>query len=303
MPNFNRSASIVITEKDILNPVILPEVGPPEFIPGTPLNISGLKIVFNVKKTLSTFSNSARVDIYNLSKKAFDQIAVENDLILNAGYIDGAGEKLLFKGDIQKISREHSRTDIITKLQCDDGGLRLREIRGELSRGKKVGVMQIICEILSAFGFPPRQPVDCKNKQYGSIIDKQYLHGFSYVGSAREALSKLTERIGVEWSIQNSEAQLLLKGGVNLTPPIPVSSLNGMIGSPDSLDDVRGELSLNKRASGWKVRSLINPEIEPGGRLKIDSNTAKGEFRIEEVDHLGDTFGSDWQTIAQVTGL
>ena len=277
MPNFNRSASVVITTKQ------------------GALNISGLKIVFSVKKTLSTFSNSARVNIYNLSKKAFDQIAVEDDLILNAGYTDGAGEKLLFKGDIQKISREHSGTDIITKLQCDDGGLKLREIRGELSRGTGVGVMQIIGEILDAFSFPTRQ--------HAPFIDKQYLHGFSHVGSAREALSKLTDRIGVEWSIQNGEAQLLLKGDVNLTPPIPVSALNGMIATPDSLDDVRGELSLNKRDSGWKVRSLINPEIEPGGRLDITSNTANGEFRIEEVDHFGDTFGSDWQTIAQVTGL
>ncbi len=278
MPNFNRSASVVITTKL-----------------GGPLNISGLKIVFSIKKTLSTFSNSARVNIYNLSKRAFDKIAVEDDLILNAGYTDGAGEKLLFKGDIQKISRVNTGTDIVTKLQCDDGGLKLREIRGQRSYGNGVGVLQIIGEILDAFSFPPRQ--------HAPFTDAKYLHGLSLVGSAREWLSKLTDRIGVEWSIQNGEAQLLLKGGVNLTPPISVSELNGMLGSPDSLDDTRGELSLNKRDSGWRVRSLVNPEIEPGGRLNITSNDVNGLFRIEEVDHFGDTFGSDWQTIVQVTGL
>jgi len=278
MPNFNRSASVVITTKL-----------------GIPLDISGLKIVFSVKKTLSTFSNSARVNIYNLSRRSFEQIAVEDDLILNAGYIDGAGEKLLFKGDIQKISVEHLGPDIITKLQCDDGGLKLREIRGNLSYGTGVLALQIIGEILSAFSFPSRQ--------HATFTDAKYLHGFSHVGSAKEALSKLTEKIGVEWSIQNGEAQLLLKGGVNLTPPIPVSALNGMIGSPDLFDDIQGELSLNKRSSGWRVRSLVNPEIEPGGRLNITSNNVNGLFRIEEVDHFGDTFGADWQTIATVTGL
>ena len=278
MPNFNRSASVVITTKL-----------------GIPLDISGLKIVFSVKKTLSTFSNSARVNIYNLSRRSFEQIAVEDDLILNAGYIDGAGEKLLFKGDIQKISVEHLGPDIITKLQCDDGGLKLREIRGNLSYGTGVLALQIIGEILSAFSFPSRQ--------HATFTDAKYLHGFSHVGSAKEALSKLTEKIGVEWSIQNGEAQLLLKGGVNLTPPIPVSALNGMIGSPDLFDDIQGELSLNKRSSGWRVRSLVNPEIEPGGRLNITSSNVNGLFRIEEVDHFGDTFGADWQTIATVTGL
>ena len=278
MPNFNRSASIVIATQS-----------------GVPLNISGLKIVFSVKKTLSTFSNNAHVNIYNLSKKSLDRIAIENELILNAGYTDGAGEKLLFKGDIQKISYEHSVPDIITKLQCDDSGLKLREIRGELSRAAGYKALKIIGEILDAFSFPTRQ--------HATFTDAEYLHGFSHVGSAREALSKLTDRIGVEWSIQNGEAQLLLKGGVNLTPPIPISALNGMIGSPGLLDDARGEWAANKRYSGWKVKSLVNPEIEPGGQLDITSNTANGIFRIEEVDHFGDTFGSDWQTVAQVTGL
>lgn len=278
MPNFNRSASVVIGVQS-----------------GVPLSISGLKIIFSVKKTLSTFSNNARVNIYNLSKKSFDQIAIEDELILNAGYTDGAGEKLLFKGDIQKISYEHSGTDTITKLQCDDGGLKLREIRGELSRAAGYKALKIIGEILDAFSFPTRQ--------HATFTDAEYLHGFSHVGSAKEALSKLTEKIGVEWSIQNGEAQLLLKGGTNLTPPIPISELNGMIGSPDSLDDTRGELSLNKRSSGWRVKSLVNPEIEPGGQLEITSRNVNGLFRIEEVDHFGDTFGSDWQTIAQVTGL
>ena len=282
MPNFNRSASIVITTQS-----------------GEPLNISGLKIVFSVKKTLSTFSNSAHVNIYNLSKKSFDRIAIEDELILNAGYIDGAGEKLLFKGDIQKISYEHSGPDTITKLQCDDGGLKLREIQSDpdsgLSYGVGVGVLQIIGEILDVFGFPSRQ--------HEQFTDAKYLNGFSHVGTAREALTKLCNKIGVEWSIQNGESQLLLKGGVNLTPPIPVSAENGMIGSPDSLDDARGEWSVNKRYSGWKVRSLVNPEIEPGGRLDITSNVVNGMFKIEEVNHFGDTFGSDWLTIAEVTGL
>jgi hypothetical protein len=46
---------------------------------------------------------------------------------------------------------------------------------------------------------------------------------------------------------------------------------------------------------GWKVKTLLQPAMQPGGYVRLDTKSIKEEFfRIESVVSVGDTHGTDW---------
>jgi hypothetical protein len=47
---------------------------------------------------------------------------------------------------------------------------------------------------------------------------------------------------------------------------------------------------------GWKVKTLLMPMLNPGDRVKLNTKTVEGVFRIEELTHTGDNWTGDWQT-------
>ena len=47
---------------------------------------------------------------------------------------------------------------------------------------------------------------------------------------------------------------------------------------------------------GWKVKTLLMPILNPGDRVKLNTLTVEGVFRIEELTHTGDNWTGDWQT-------
>jgi len=74
----------------------------------------------------------------------------------------------------------------------------------------------------------------------------------------------------------------------------------GLIGSPERSDDIEETQSGERKRLGWRVKSLLNPQIRPGDRLQIKSAEVDGVFRAENVNHFGDTEGGDWYTEAEV---
>jgi hypothetical protein len=59
----------------------------------------------------------------------------------------------------------------------------------------------------------------------------------------------------------------------------------------------QGEEQELLRVLGYKVKSLLQPQLEPGGYVQLKTESILGEFfRIEELTHTGDTDGSEWHT-------
>ena len=51
-----------------------------------------------------------------------------------------------------------------------------------------------------------------------------------------------------------------------------------------------------KGVDGWRVKTLLMPMLNPGDRVKLESRTINGVFRIQELKHTGDNWEGDWQT-------
>jgi len=65
-------------------------------------------------------------------------------------------------------------------------------------------------------------------------------------------------------------------------------------------EDAKGEVEDMLEVQGYKITSLLQPTIEPGHIIKLKSEGIDNWFKVEKVEHQGDTHGTDWKTICSV---
>lgn len=280
MASYNRIASVVI--------------GPPG---EEGLRIEGLHIAFNVKKTSTRSANTAEVDIYNLSPETRGRFQeTEAVLQLFAGYAEDSGEVLLFSGDVSRIIHRRKPPDIISTFECGDGEKILRDSRVNLSYTVGSSPMQIINDIVGSMGIPfPGLPQE--------VEDQPYANAFAFIGPAGDALDAVTDRLGLQWSIQSGEMKITLQEGTDGSEAVLLKPDTGLILSPERLTDIGTGIPGASNRPGWKVVSLLDPRLEPGSPIQIESRETSGIYRIEEVLHKGDTHGPTWVSETEVSEI
>lgn len=286
---------------------------------GKGVELTGLRFSFSIQKGSTKSPNKCTLKVYNAApttRALMEKIG--SVLILKVGYKeDNNGELVtIFAGDIARALTVKQGPDWITDLELFDGLLEFRDKKCSISYAKGATAAQVLGDISKRFGLPVRTLPE-------GISEKQYKAGFAFVGRVRDAMTKACEYLGLEWSIQNREVQVLKKGSVFRRTAIVISEDSGMIGSP-SLEaktmtekaaakegimakqpgvrrtqerDKDGEIQEMLQVGGYKVSSLLQPTLEPAAYVQLKSVGIDGEFfRIEELTHKGDTHGKEWQT-------
>lgn len=302
MALFDRVASLVIGKPD-----------------GKAIEIRDLRFAFSIEKGTGENPNKCTCEIYNLSPDSRALVeTVNNVLILKAGYKQDVGEVTIFTGTVIRSITKRSGPDWITALEMSDGGLEYRDVKTSFSYAPGVSAQSVLSNIAASFGLPVRPlPSD--------IASKKYPEGFAFVGRSREAMTKACEYLELEWSIQNREIQILKKGKAVEMQAFVISSDTGMIESPEpesktmsekaaakkgvttsqrgvretfaTNNELSGEKGKRLEVQGYKVMTLLQPAIQPGGYVKLVTKSINGEFfRVESVTHSGDTHGQAWQS-------
>ena len=75
-----------------------------------------------------------------------------------------------------------------------------------------------------------------------------------------------------------------------------LSESTGMIETPTPIEDATNALTVGEVKKGWKVKSLLQGDINPADIITIESKFVKGEFIIESVEHKGDTHSKEWSS-------
>lgn len=281
LTQFRRSASVQIEIK--LGQIII---------------IRDLRITFNVDKYDDKTPNTADIEIYNLSQNTRDKLKdLESLLILNAGYLDGDGEELLFTGNITNISHTFPSPDVITKINANDGKKSLGTAKTTINRTGGTSAKRILEDVLNTFPL-------ANNLRTIQVNDKNYQNGFSFAGMSKDALTKITQFLELSWSIQNNEIRIVPFDGDDNTKVVSLSPQTGMIGSPERLvAETRKSTSKSKSVKpGWKIESLLSPKINPVGKIVLSSREIPENtvFTVNTVTHRGDTDGSEWTTVTEV---
>ena len=260
----------------------------------TSLSLKGLRVAFNIDKTTDRTSNAAIIDIYNLSDDTRNRIGeLDQTVTIRAGYRQASGAVLLFTGDIVKINHTFPAPDIITRIAAGDGIMTLREKRISVSYKEGTSHRTVLEHMAGQLGLTLRVlPED---------IEGEYIYGFSYMGSIKSGLNKVAERLGLEWSIQNGELQVLkLRSSTNVSPRL-VTYSTGLLSSPEAQIDLKDDLIANQENPGYTIRMLLAPDLEPAQIIWLRTDNIDGTYRINRVIHDADNEGRDFITLLEVT--
>lgn len=245
-----------------------------------------LKIKFDIDKNSLGSSNKAKIEIYNLSQQTRQAIKKGYIVQLKAGY--QSGYDIIFTGNIlpNGIGSKRSNADIITTIECGDGESAI--VMAALDKSYPAGItaLQILRDCATAMNL--ENSVNPEGISSGIVFlpnNTVYNKGFVAKGPASATLDKICKPLGLEWSVQNNNLNVIPKTGHNGQTAILISKDTGMIGVPSQNDQMT------------KFTALLNPRIVPGSLIKLESENTllNGFYRIRRSHFEGDTHDNKWQ--------
>lgn len=268
-----------------------------------------LRMSFEVTKDTEEEPNKHRISVWNLKPETRDALTKPDTfVVLYAGYEHDNGALLLASGNVIYGYTRREGPDIITEIEVADGFVNLRDSAVSVGYAENVSAKTILTDLAGKMGLTLYMP--------SGAPDRTWSNGFSFYGPAHQALHKVVQGTGLEWSIQNGTLQVLERNGVTQRRAIVLAAGAGLIGSPERTRDGAREKAVvkdqktgnNKNIAsseqmkeGWRVRSMLLPQAMPGDVIKLETEFVEGFFRIESLKSTGDySGGGDWQTELQL---
>lgn len=265
------------------------------------LDLSALRIKFDVKRSDTMTPNTADIRVYNLEEQTALRIRDEfKNVILQAGYTGNAG--VIFAGNIkQVILGRESATDTFIDIIAGDGdrAYNFAVVNQTIGAGATASD-QVNASINSM------KPKGVGAGHLGDFPPNQLPRGKVMFGNARNYLRNVAQSTGKSWSIQDEKTTFVAKKAYLPGERVVLTSKTGMIGTP------------NQTNEGVNVKCLLNPMIKIGGRIQIDNKsierfkinlsvpnsaanipaplTADGVYYVLVAEHRGDTRGVEWYT-------
>lgn len=240
----------------------------------------GFQISFEVERKQAGRANKAVITINNLAPKTIGFVESGDVLVsLLAGY--RANARLLFTGTIaaRSLVTTFAGSTKETRIEASASAVQI-----ELSRFDRS------FEEGSTAGLVLRSIADAMELGRGNLEEVPnidlitYGTGAVFTGPARDALDEVTAQLGLSWSVQDGALQFLTGDGVTARQAVLLNPASGLIGEPKR---VKG---------GVEGVSLLQPDIVPGGVVKIESRAFDGFYKVTEVKHAGTYRGGDFLT-------
>jgi hypothetical protein len=255
-------------------------------------NLHDIKIRFSISKTLSSTANEATIEVWNLAAGTRNAMGKElEDVELEAGYLPpngGGNVGTIFKGQIRDVEHRRDGADIITKLTCGDGDRALRKAVLGKSYPKGTPVEDVLEDLYKEF---EKQGVDKGEWKFPEDMP-EFKRPYAVCGTCKREADTLGRGKDFYWSIQNGTMEVIPGDGF-IGNVVLLTAKSGLIDTPTITDN------------GVKVKALLNPEIRPNRRIRVESETLEmngenGEYRVSECTFSGDNRDGDFTV--SVTG-
>jgi hypothetical protein len=266
---------------------------------GDALDLSELHCKFSTKRSDTVTPNMADIRIYNLSEETAATIKKEfTRIILQAGYDSNFG--VIFQGNIVQsfFGHENATDSYFDILACDgDRAYNYAVVAASLAAGSSAtDHANEVIKAMNAKGLvgPVQPPTGETVLSRGKVL----------FGNARDYLMGIGQASKTNPTIQDERLVFIPKKGYLPGEAVVLTSKTGMIGNPVQTNE------------GVNLRTLLNPMIKIGGRVKIDNKsverlkinlsvpnspanipaplTADGVYYVLVAEHTGDTRGQDW---------
>lgn len=235
-----------------------------------------LRVSFNASKAVSGGLNKLTVRLYNLRES--NRLALAKDaeqqkripLSFSVGY--SGNLQLLFKGTVHRGQNFRDGADLVTELECLDGGYDfLNSFTSQTVRGKTKAVDAIL--------------KDMPNTKRGKFTEQQQLiRPKVLVGSSAKLIDELIGETET-WYIDDERLFIVKQNDV-------VSSFIPVVSAETGLRDTPV-----REQSKVTFNTVLNPTLKLAGLCQLVSQLAphlNGVYRIESMGYAGDNYGSDW---------
>lgn len=251
-----------------------------------------LRVVFEVQRSLTKHPDPAQITVYNLARQTRSGFYAGEQVRLVAGYSDAAG--LVFSGTLTGLTPNRDGADYAVTLSCRDGDAAYRAAcRSSYAKGAPLSL--VVGDLVSAMGLS----MGAGAKQL--LAGKSTRGALATVGTGSDCLAKVLAPFGLGYILLDGNVVILATDGTTADDAILLAPDTGLVGNPEPITDK--PLAPGRKAKRIRVTSLLQPGMVPGRRLQLQSVEYSGIYRIDAVQHKGDTHGEDWYSIAEVTQL
>jgi hypothetical protein len=254
------------------------------------LEIEDLDFAFNIEKSTAKEPNTAEIKVFNLKEDNRNQLHYAQrgvETILQAGYRDNLS--VLFIGNLKEVQSVKDGVDWVTTVRSGDGQNAAVEARYNKSYAPGTSAAKVVGELADALGINTSKAA--RKIRQGVLRDgaRQFVKGTVVKGSTYDELDRLLRSMGFEWSVQDGELQVMDSGGPTENPAVLLSPESGLIGSPVVGSDGVAHLI-----------ALIQPGLQPGRKIEVESLAVQGLYRIERVVFNGSTEPTAGQWYAEI---
>lgn len=262
-------------------------------------NPAPLRVKFEIEKTMfGASANHSKISLYNLTTASRQSIKKGYLVQVLAGYSTITNKPPLigtiFTGNVFIVKSDRSGPEVITEMECLDGGSAISFATLDKSYGAGTTLVQILGDIATAMSVTSNtNPAGMGAGIAVGIPSVVYNNGFVCKGPCKDSLDKLLKPQGLEWNIQNGNLNIIPKTAYNGATAEVVSAQTGMIGVP----------SLNEYFV--QFTSLLNPRLVPGALVQlISQNTLiNGYYKIRKAKYSGDSHDNNWQVACEAVPM
>lgn len=251
---------------------------------------------FSVEKSSTALrkQNTGEIEIYNLSEDTLKVLQGDYPVaFLKVGYEQGDIITIL-KGEVVSVSTRKQGPDKVTQILIGSGYVELnhKTIKAVVPEGKSVKeVIQTLQKEMTGIS---------KGVFSGFNINNKVLYGYSMSGTARETLDNICRTYHLDYNIDNDilyvhDADGTSDENYGLAPVIDETS--GLIDLPyeAKVNVGKAKKSIDNKA-GVHFKILLNPTLQAGSIIRLESETITGWFKISDLRHYGGNRMNDWYT-------
>ena len=243
-----------------------------------------LHISFSFQKSDLKTQNTGKISIWNLSHEHIAVLSQKDCyLALRAGY--NSHMPLIFSGIISFSSTVQDGADRRTDIEVIDSLVEIRDTFVSLSFSGTINWKTIFDYVATQMGVAICYSYNAKF----AVVH----NGFTFVGKARDVLTKGCKCCGLSWSIQNGVIQVKRANDVMNPEAFLLSSSSGLIGVPTQVV-VSEDEATGTNTVGWDVEYFLNGAINIDDYIKLETKDVSGYFRVYSLEIEGDNQTGDW---------
>lgn len=258
------------------------------------LDLSQLRIVFDIKKNDRLTPNSADIKVYNLADDTADRIVRRFTRIqLEAGYGDDMG--LIYSGTVIQIIKRREGVDSVLEFTAGDGDMAYTYGFVNCTQGA---------------GATPADSLRTARASLGGGLDEGVItpsaagqklpRGKVFFTPFKTAAARLGRSMGSDVYMDNGKLMAVPRRGYLSKKAVELSPDTGLVGAAtQTIDGVKCRCLLN---SSLTIGALIYIDQEHVQQARLDEaqknkkNAAKrgGYYRLISCRYVGDSGGQDW---------